>query len=145
MTRVYVDMVGDLFHSGHVEFLRQAATFGDNLVVGVHSDADSAAYKRRPILTMSERVQVIASCRYVDEVLPDAPLSVDEEWLDRHHIDLVVHGDDFDPTALDRMYRVPMERGIFRTVPYSPGISTSEILERVIRRLDAERGRAAGV
>jgi glycerol-3-phosphate cytidylyltransferase-like family protein len=27
--RVYVDLVGDLFHAGHVEFLRSARAFGD--------------------------------------------------------------------------------------------------------------------
>jgi cytidyltransferase-like protein len=38
MTRVYVDMVADLFHYGHVNFLKQARQFGDYLLVGIHSD-----------------------------------------------------------------------------------------------------------
>jgi cytidyltransferase-like protein len=38
--RVYVDMVGDLFHMGHVQFLKAARQFGDWLVVGVLSDDD---------------------------------------------------------------------------------------------------------
>ena len=38
MIRVYVDMVADLFHPGHVEFLRKARSFGNTLVVGIHSD-----------------------------------------------------------------------------------------------------------
>lgn len=33
-TRVYVDMVGNLFHSGHVALLRAARGSGDQLVVG---------------------------------------------------------------------------------------------------------------
>ena len=37
--------------------------------------------KRRPILTLAERVAVIESCRYVDEVIEDAPLQVTEELL----------------------------------------------------------------
>jgi cytidyltransferase-like protein len=134
VTRVYADMVGDLFHAGHVEFLRQARSLGDELVVGVHSDDDVASYKRRPILTMDERIQVVAACRYVDETLPNAPLSVDQEWLDRHRLDLVVHGDDFDPETLARYYRVALERGILRILPYSPGISTSQILDRIVQR-----------
>ena len=134
MTRVYADMVADLFHHGHVEFLRQARALGDELVVGVHSDATVESYKRAPVMTADERLRVVAGCRYVDEVVPDAPLVVTAEWIDRHRIDLVVHGDDFDPEAMTRLYRVPMDRGILRSVPYTQGISTSEILQRIERR-----------
>lgn len=131
MTRVYVDMVADLFHYGHVEFLRNARMLGDELIVGVHSDETVERYKRRPIQTMEERVRVVAGCRYVDEVLPDAPLVLDRSWIRRHRLDLVVHGDDISYEELSKMYAVPKEMGIFRTVPYTPGISTSELLTRL--------------
>jgi len=131
MTRVYADMVADLFHSGHVEFLRKAKALGDELVVGVHSDDDAAAYKRRPVLSMGERVTLVASCRYVDEVLPNAPIAVTRDWIERHRIDLVVHGDDFDAEHVAQYYSVPLEMGIFRTVPYTKGISTTEIIGRL--------------
>lgn len=131
MTRVYADMVGDLFHHGHVEFLRLARELGDELVVGVHSDATAASYKRPPVMTMEERIGVVAACRHVDDVIPDAPLLVSEDWIARHGIDLVVHGDDLDNEAMMSMYRVPEAMGILRTVPYTPGISTSEILRRL--------------
>jgi len=74
--RVYVDMVGDLFHAGHVSLLREARGHGDWLVVGVLSDETAESYKRRPIMTLAERVTVIEACRYVDEVVPDAPFEV---------------------------------------------------------------------
>jgi len=134
MTRVYADMVADLFHFGHAEFLRRAAELGDALVVGIHSDATVESYKRRPVLTMTERIAVVESCRYVDEVIADAPLSIGEDWIERHRIDLVVHGDDIDAEATQRMYSVPAARGILRTVPYTAGISTSEILRRLRER-----------
>ncbi len=76
LTRVYVDMVGDLFHAGHVRLLAAAREHGDQLVVGVLSDETAAAYKRRPIMTLSERVAVVEACRHVDEVIPDAPYAV---------------------------------------------------------------------
>lgn len=131
MTRVYVDMVADLFHAGHVAFLRQARAFGDQLVVGIHSDEDVAAYKRAPICTMEERLAVVGACRFVDEVIPSAPLSVDERWLDLHSLDRVVHGDDFDAERLAASYPGPLLRGILSTVPYTRGVSTSDLIARV--------------
>ncbi len=136
MIRVYADMVADLFHHGHVLFLQRARALGDYLIVGIHADDVVTSYKRRPILTMEERVKAVSGCRYVDEVIPNAPLVVDRAWIGRHRIDLVVHADDFDEDELDRLYRAPREMGIFRTVPYTHGISTTEIIDR-IRRADA--------
>ena len=55
MTRVYVDIVGDLFHSGHVESLKKARALGDYLLVGVCADDVVGHNKRRPVLLMEER------------------------------------------------------------------------------------------
>lgn len=131
MIRVYADMVADLFHFGHMAFLRQARALGDYLIVGICADEDMADYKQQPILTMEERVASVAACRYVDEVLPNAPLRVDRDWIEQHDIHLVVHGDDFSAEQLAYFYHVPMEMGIFRTVPYTLRISTSEIIRRI--------------
>ncbi len=60
MIRVYADMVADLFHYGHVEFLKKARALGDYLLVGIHGDDVLVSYKRRPILTMEERVASVA-------------------------------------------------------------------------------------
>lgn len=124
-------MVADLFHYGHVNFLEQARTFGDHLIVGVHSDATVASYKRTPIMTMEERIASVRGCRFVDDVVPDAPLVVTQEWIDCNAIDLIVHGDDFDSALIERLYGVPMALGIFRTLPYTQGISSTELINRV--------------
>ena len=139
MTRVYVDMVADIFHYGHVSFLKQARVLGDYLLVGVCTDEDMVDYKRKPILTMEERVASVAGCRYVDEVLPNAPFVVTRAWIEEHNIHLVVHGDDFSREQLEYFYKVPVEMGIFRTVRYTDGISTSEIISRIIQRMSLDR------
>ncbi len=128
--RVYSDMVADLFHYGHMEFLKKALALGDYLLVGVHDDATVEGNKRKPILTMEERVASVAGCRYVDEVLPHAPWIIDRTWIDKHNIHLVGHGDDYSQESLEHIYKVPIEMGIFRTVPYTGGISTTEIIRR---------------
>lgn len=134
--RVYVDIVGDLFHAGHIEFLKKAKKFGDILIVGVLGDSTVEGYKRRPILSLSERVKVIEACKYVDEVIIAPPLRLTDEMIQDFRIDYVVHGDDFDKNSLEDQYGVAIKRGIFRTVPYTSGISTTEIIHRISSRHD---------
>ena len=129
--RVYVDMVGDLFHPGHVALLRAARDFGDELVVGVLSDATVTAYKRRPIMTMAERVALIESCRYVDEVIPDAPDRLTQEFLDEHRLTTVVHGDDLDEEGAREVYGPAVQAGLLRLVPRLGTISTTDLIARV--------------
>ena len=131
MTRVYEDMVADLFQYGHANFLRQAKQFGDHLIVGIHSDEVVSGYKRTPIMSMEERIETVSSCRYVDEVVPDAPLAVDQEWLNIHRVDLVVHGDDFSDDMRQLCYKIPIDLGILRLVSYTSEISTTEIIQRI--------------
>lgn len=152
--RVYTDIVGDLFHGGHVSFLervREVASEvahrgpeqGDRpkieVVVGLMSDAEAASYKRLPVLTLAERTRVVEACRYVDLVIPGCPAKVHAAFIAEHNISLVVHGDDFDDTMMRRHYDVPIDMGIFETVPYSDNpergeLSTTTIIERIRSR-----------
>jgi cytidyltransferase-like protein len=136
MTKVYTCLVGDLFHAGHVNFLRQAKELGDHLMVGVCSDEDCTRYKRVPIMTMSERMAVIETCRYVDSVIAAPPSVVDTAFMELHGIDLLVHADDSNEQQLMYFYGDAIRAGKFRTVPYTPGLSTTEILKRIAARPD---------
>ena len=134
--RVYVDMVGDLFHPGHLALLRAARELGDQVVVGVLSDESAAAYKRQPVMTLSERVAMVEACRYVDEVITDAPLILTHAFLDQHDVHLVVHGDDLDDTAAAEVYGPAVETGLLRLVPRQGALSTPELIARVRNRTD---------
>jgi len=134
--RVYVDMVADIFHYGHINFLKQAKKQGDFLIVGIHSDETVKSYKRLPILNMQERIKSVSECKYVDQVVADAPLHITKEWIAKHDIDLVVHGDDSSAESLKLMYGIPISMGIFKAIPYTKGISTSDIIKRIKERDD---------
>ena len=131
-SRVYVDMVGDLFHAGHVSLLREARCHGDRLIVGVLSDDTAASYKRRPVMSLAERVAVIESCRYVDEVIADAPYQVTEEFLAEHRITTVVHGDDLSPEGAALVYGPAAAAGRLVYVRRTAGISTTQLIQRVL-------------
>ena len=134
MVRIYTDMAGDLFHSGHVNALRTAASHGDYLIVGVHSDETIEKYKRQPIMTMSERIAVIESCKYVNEVVKDAPLKITKKFLKEHNIDKVCIVDNRQQSETELMYSVPLQLNIIIVFPYTEGISTSLIIDRVRTR-----------
>jgi cytidyltransferase-like protein len=139
-TRVYVDMVADMVHIGHINLIRAARELAQAegrdvmLIVGIHSDNTVASYKRRPIIPMDQRVAMVSELRCVDQVLPNAPLTLTQQYLDEHRIDLVVHGDDISQTNANMMYGVPIEMGIYRQCSYTKGVSTTELIQRVQAR-----------
>jgi len=130
--RVYVDAVADLFHVGHIRFFRNARAIADDggnveLVVGVHSDKTTEGYKRKPVIDQQQRYEVVRACRYVDEVIEDAPLIVTPGYLLEHRIDVVVRSNDIQP---DNPQIVQVSDKL-QWVPYTKGVSTTEILERI--------------
>ena len=132
---LYADIVGDLFHPGHAAFLRRARALCDRLIVGVHNDADVARYKRRPVMTMAERIAVVEACRYADAVVPNAPLAPTAALLDSLGAEKVVHGDDFSPEQIDYHYAELRKLDRLLLVPYTDAIATSAIIARIRTRL----------
>ncbi|MBO7068582.1 MAG: adenylyltransferase/cytidyltransferase family protein [Bacteroidaceae bacterium] len=66
-TKVFVSGCYDLLHSGHVEFFRQAAEYGD-LYVGIGSDKTIEGYKHhKTIYSEQERLFMVKSIRYVKD------------------------------------------------------------------------------
>jgi cytidyltransferase-like protein len=140
---VYADGVFDLFHPGHVAFLRKARAVGGpsaTLLVGVVTDED-ARWKRQPVMSHAERLAMVAQCAEVGQVIANPPLVLTDEFLDRHSISLVVHGDD---DRQERFFAAAIARGIMRYVPYEKGISTSMLIERVLARSRGPPAGAAG-
>jgi glycerol-3-phosphate cytidylyltransferase-like family protein len=41
-----------------------------------------------------ERVECVSHCRYVDEVISNSPWCLTQEFIDKHQIDYVTHGED---------------------------------------------------
>ena len=63
------------------------------LLVGVCSDALTRAKKGKTVMDEGERYEALRHCRYVDEVVRDAPWQLDDEFLAKHKIDFVAHDD----------------------------------------------------
>jgi rfaE bifunctional protein nucleotidyltransferase chain/domain len=61
----------DLLHVGHVRYLQAAAAEGDRLVVAINDDRSVSALKGagRPILSETDRAELVAALRGVDYVV----------------------------------------------------------------------------
>ena len=131
----YIDMVGDLFHYGHLRNIKKVYNLGYTVIVGIHSDKTVESYKRKPILTMKERIEVIQSCKYVSLIIEDAPLIITKEFLDKHKIDMVFHAHPLEEDEkYQHMYKIPSILHKFTRTPYTNGISTTDIINRIIKR-----------
>jgi cytidyltransferase-like protein len=131
---LYADMVGDLFHYGHVEFLMQIYLHKkkeDRVYIGVHSDMVVESYKRTPIMTMDERIKVIEACKYVDKVIPNAPLFITEEFLTDNNIDLIFIPNNRTEEEISTWLKVPLEKNMICKVCYTTTISTTDIIKRI--------------
>ena len=132
MTIIYCDIVGDLFHFGHIKLFQKCKEFGDTLYVGICSDEMVESYKRKPIMNIFERNEIIKNCKLVDKTIINCPCPITKEFIEKYNIDIVVHGDDMDKEKLNYWYKVPIDMGIFKTVKYEKNISTSIILKRIL-------------
>lgn len=131
MVRVYVDMVGDIFHYGHADLCRRARELGDVLVVGLMSDEDAEEYKRRPIFSLEERAKTASTCRYVDEVVAPCPPAITEAFILEKKLDIVVHAHTLEEHEFYSKYYVDaIALGVFRRLERTPGVSTTDIINR---------------
>lgn len=140
VVRVYADGIFDLFHQGHARALMQAKNLFPNtyLIVGVCSDALTHKLKGDTVMTDEERYDAVRHCRYVDEVLRDAPWTLTPEFIAKHRIDYVAH-DDIPYVTKDSsdIYGWLKEAGKFKATARTEGVSTSDLITRIVRNYDA--------
>jgi len=127
---IYTAGVWDLLHWGHIVFLEEAKKLGDYLIVGVHLDEVASSYKRKPIMSFRERMIAVNSVECVDEVMIAlVHKDVNRDFFDKHNIYIQVHSEMPEKDKL-WMHKYQLENKVMKYIPYTDGISTTEIIKR---------------
>lgn len=132
---VYVIGVFDLFHRGHLELLKKAKSLGNKLIVAVNGDEMVSSYKRKPFYSEEDRLELVRSCKYVDEAFIITGYD-NKPFIEKYSIDIVVHGDDWNKESYMKQICVTEEYLKKQNVelcfvPYTKGISTSALIDRI--------------
>jgi len=140
--RMYADGIYDVFHAGHARQLMQAKNMFPNvtLIVGCCDDKLTHSKKGRTVCTDEERYEALRHCRYVDIVLPGAPWGYSEEFFDLYKIDFIAH-DDMPYTigmtaGVVDSYALPKSKDMFCATERTEGISTSDVITRIVKNYD---------
>jgi glycerol-3-phosphate cytidylyltransferase len=133
--KVYVIGVFDLFHRGHVEFLKKAKSLGEKLIVAINGDEMVASYKRRPFYSEYDRLEIVKACRFVDEAFIIRDYD-NKEYIEKYGVDAIVHGNDWEINSYIEQIRVTkeylQERNVdLILVPYTSGVSTSQLIKKI--------------
>ena len=124
----------DLLHVGHVRYLQAARGLADALIVGLNSDASTAARKPgRPVVPEDERAELLAALGCVDAVVVFDALTA-EALVESLRPDIYVKGGDWNrPEGPRPPEAAVVERygGRVAYLPYVPDRSTSAIIARV--------------
>jgi len=132
--RIYTRMVADLFHQGHVNFLRLARALGTHLTVCVVSDERVLDNKGKlPVMTQEERVAVVAVCQYVDAVITDSPVNATVEFMQQHGFDIYTFACASEEEQVDKYKQCAnLPSSMVHEIDYTMGISTSDLVERTL-------------
>ncbi|MGI9482074.1 MAG: adenylyltransferase/cytidyltransferase family protein [Hyphomicrobiales bacterium] len=117
----------DLFHLGHVRLLGRAAQLGTHLTVGTSTDGFSLRKKGRlPIYNQNERLEIVSSCKPVDECFFEDSLEKKRDYILAYKANTLVMGNDWTGKFDDL-------EDICKVVylPRTTGVSTTELLDSI--------------
>lgn len=129
----YTTGVYDMFHVGHLNILKKAKEQCDYLIVGVSTDELVMNYKHKtPVIPYEDRVAIVSSIKYVDEVVPQESMNKFDAW-EKYRYNVIFHGDDWKNSNLyneieEKLKKVGVE---FVYFPYTKKVSSSMLREKI--------------
>jgi len=137
---VYCAGIFDILHIGHLNFLEKAKSYGDILIVGVVSDKGIERYKfKKSIIPFEQRYRIIKSLKVVDYAVKQDDTDPTETLKDlyKYHPHLIpnilIRANDYKGIPPGAVF-IESVRGKLIKVPYTKGISTTLIKQKIIKR-----------
>lgn len=133
---VYTGGTFDLFHRGHLEFLRRCALYG-KVTVSLNTDEFIEHYKgKAPIVSYDDREAVLLGCKFVEDVIPNSGGTDSRPAIELVKPNMIIIGSDWARKDYYSQMGFTQEwldaRGIALCyIPYTEGISTTELKRRV--------------
>ncbi|MBO4568749.1 MAG: FAD synthase [Candidatus Methanomethylophilaceae archaeon] len=141
MVRVMASGVFDLIHAGHISYLEQARSMGDELVVVVACDSTVREKKHEPITPEQMRARIVGSLKPVDRAVVGGSGDMFDTVAEIAP-DVIVLGFDqsFDPEDLERKLA---ERGmpgikVVRADECADDLNATRRIVRKIREMERE-------
>jgi glycerol-3-phosphate cytidylyltransferase len=134
---LYTGGTFDLFHAGHVNFLRECKKIALKVIVSLNSDEFVLRYKGKyPVIPFEQRKEVLLSCRYVDDVILNTGDEDSKPAILSVNPDIIAVGDDWENrdycSQMQFTHEWLKERNInLKYIPYTAGVSSSEIKNRI--------------
>jgi len=132
---VFTNGCFDILHVGHIRYLAAARSKGDILVVGLNSDESVKIIKdeHRPIMNQEQRAEILAGLWCVDYITifnESDPLKLIKVIMP----DVLVKGADWREQDIIGADVVRAGGGKVVRISVVPDISTSRIIERIVKR-----------
>ena len=136
MKKVYVSLIADLLHAGHINVLERASRYG-NVTVGLLTSTAINELNDTAYLKYQQRADVINSLKMVTRVVPQDGASYKENLM-RLKPDFVVHGDDWKEGEQSKYRQEVIELlsewgGELIEVKYSSDISDKNLKNQLMR------------
>jgi len=136
MKKVYVSLIADLLHAGHINVLKEAAKLGE-VTVGLLTLQACGELNDIPYLEYENRKEVLENLNMVVAVIAQNSATYREN-LEKLKPDFVVHGDDWIHTSQQKYREEVIEvlkawGGKLIEVPYSKNINDLQIKEQMTK------------
>lgn len=132
----YTNGVFDLFHVGHLRFLKQAKECCDYLIVAVCDDELAFKHKGKyPIIPVNECIELLKSVKYIDKVVLQSTTNRIDEW-NKYHYNAIFHGIDGKEWDVENGYYDKLKHlGVDSIYFERPdNISTTQIIINILAR-----------